>query len=367
MIEKNEDIIESKIEIREKREKRRKCNRIMEMKNLNACIDKFIDEVSENNKEEINWIYLLDNKEEFSYEFQGNMGQMRGDDSLENQKSIVQEFLITFFEISIKPITSIYASKWRYIEDTVKNSKKHTLLEQFDKIEYFFIRKKFKRITQILEAVENSTEIKDFRTWRIWFNLFHKKKTSASLLESSCIFSKLCKIYSILYSNSWGSYISSINTLISYNLQDLESIIYADILLYNNNPEEEPKAINLLNTALLGSYGKLAFLRLLKHYFQYNSFHEAQMLCIYAKNKFQGEILELAEAFHKKTEGKLKNISVPIHTNNMLVHYYFARACIKYNLKLPIEKVKFSIEFAEKVLESENMLKNVFSIKVLIT
>ena len=74
---------------------------------------------------------------------------------------IVQEFLLSYFGIIVKPFTVNSASKSKHIDSLIKKSKNSSFSDQFSIIPYLFIRKKYSRIQKILN----------------FFDLTHDKKT----------------------------------------------------------------------------------------------------------------------------------------------------------------------------------------------
>ena len=319
-------------------------------------IEKYIHEVREFNKQEIQWIELLSENHTNFVIFEPPLFSITED-------LIVQEFLLSYFGIIVKPFTVNSASKSKHIDSLIKKSKNSSFSDQFSIIPYLFIRKKYSRIQKILNFFD-LTHDKKTEVWKVWLFLFQNKKISLNSCES-CIFSQLSKVYSTFYSKSWNSYGNSIKLLKSFNMKELEPIIHADLIFNNNNQSEDHFAITLLVTALPSKYGLLSFFRLLKHYFEYNLYKEAQMLCVYVQNKYVGEFFEIAEAFIMKIKGKLKNIVSPsISANNYLCHYYFCRACIKYNLRVSYENVKFSFEILKNFLENFELFSYFFEVLV---
>ena len=327
------------------------------LKNVNFSLGKFIEEVKECNAEELSWMQLISAQQKRDTQF--NITQIE----LDEQKCL-QEFFLSFFQIQFKHLTVLSAERYIHIEKKIVQAKEHPLTVQYKYMHYFFIKKKFKRIQQILDVHEALPENLSNNLWAVWLSLFHRKSIKFTG-EDISIYSNICRIYSTLYSNSWTSYSKSIKILNSYKLGDLEPVILADIILYNNDQGEESQAISLLSSALLGAFGILALLRLLKHYFEYNQFQAAQMLCVYVKNKLQGELKEIAEGYEKKIEGLLKKASVPkMSSSNLLMHYFFVRSSVKYGLRVPLNKIKRSIVYIVSSLEQAHYLRNMFDIKV---
>lgn len=325
------------------------------MKTFDVAIQKFILEAREFNQLEVSWIQLLD-----TYEVEFDCIQIPDLDF--NEELVVQEFLLSFYGIRVKPMTVFSIARWNYYQNILNLCKTMPFPDQYPYLPYLFITKKFKKIHRILDFYKLKDE-ECYNTWKVWSNLFENKK-SAHKIVSSCIYSKIGEVYGILLSNTWSSYNKSIGVLRSHNLKDLESIIHADIILYKNSTSEEQIAVSLLTSSLMGKYGVLAFLRLLKHYLDYNMHPQAQMLCLYITNKFAGEFADLARAFLIKVQGKMKRITVPRTSDSLLCHYYFLRSCIKYNLRPHLGHIIISFNLITKQLQNIKFYVNMFDIKV---
>lgn len=328
------------------------------MKKCDSGLHQFIEEVKELNREEIAWGQLVENQ---GKERENQIFEVKNV-SLDEQ-DCVEVFLMSFFEIEVKDFTGFLAGRSKCIDEMVQKAKKLSLAEQYKYMHYFFMRKKWKRIHEVLRAHEVVPENREINLWRTWAKLFEKK--SEKVRGENGIFSQIAKVYSSLYLKSWGAYRDSVKILKEFRIGDLENIILADIILWNNEQSEESQAVGLLTSALLGKFASLAFFRLLKHYSEYNQLKDAQMLCVYVKNKLTGETAEIAEAYLKKIEGKTGKILAPHPGSSLLQHYFFVRASVKYSLKVPLNHVKNSISYIVFSLTSAGLLRNMFDIKVI--
>ena len=130
-----------------------------------------------------------------------------------------------------------------------------------------------------------------------------------------------------------------------------------------NSPYNKENLANLVSF-ISSSFGKLAFIMILTYFLNYNSYNSASMLCIYVKNKYKNDLLQLSEGFLMKLSGKCKKPLVLKSTNNLFEVYHFIRCCIKYSLNNQLSIIKNSFEILTKSLENLNWFHCMFDIKV---
>ncbi|OMJ68522.1 hypothetical protein SteCoe_34000 [Stentor coeruleus] len=329
-------------------------------KNLGRIDDKlgkYIEEVMKCNDEEVKWMKLLERMK-----IQNQVVDVVEVDMREEM--ILQEFLIRFYCGWVKAMDKYSISRFKVFQKIVKDSKEKTPLDQLEWVHIFFILGKIKSIHRILTSCEILDLTNTYIIWQNWYFLFTKKlfsSSSSSLSNPISLYSKIGNIYCQFNSFTWNSTEKAISLTQTSNLNDLEPIIIADLLLSSDT--KESYAISLLTSSLTGPYGKLAFFRLLKHYLEYNSYELGQILCVYTKHKLQGEICDISSAYFIKILGKNKKVSIPTPSDCPLAHYFFVRACVKYNLKGPLESIKSSFKYLISISKLLNFTMHVFDIR----
>lgn len=345
MIEKDDTELEKEKVIRKRRRNLGK---------IDDKVGKYIEEVMKCNDEEVRWMKLLEKRKVLDK----GVGVIEVD---MREETILQEFLIRFYCGWVKVLDKYSISRFKVFQKIVKDSKEKTPLDQLEWMPIFFILNKMKSIHRILASCEILDLTNTYIIWQKWYELFNKKPSHLASNPNS-LYSKIANIYSQYSFFTWNSTEKAISLTKTSSLNDLEPIIIADLLLSSDT--KESYAITLLTSSLVGPYGKLAFFRLLKHYLEYNSYELGQMLCVYTKNKLQGEVRDIASAYFIKILGKNKTVSIPTHLDCPLAHYFFVRACVKYNLKSPLEAVKSSFKYLVFTSKSLNFTMHLFDIRV---
>lgn len=321
----------------------------------NQVIHSFILQACNANKLEVQWSLILTNENSCS--------QIK--DLLHHQLSdqiILEEFLIKFHQFRIKPLTNYSISVFSQFFTLIKENKFEDFESQSKILPVYFILGKWKRIKEILEYLR-ATKHPLFMCWNMWNELFVNGKSKIRC-QGRTVYEKLGNFYAVLTSKAWGYSDKLVYFVKSGEFGQLEQILLADIGLVYNDKADDRENVGILKENLEGTYKKLAFCRILYHYFNYNLLETAHMFCVYVKNRFTGEIKDLAEGIFMKICGKLKIVQVLQSSSNLLENYHFLRASIKYNLNVPADKIVSSCNIIETTLLAYKFYACMFDVKV---
>lgn len=319
------------------------------------CVGTYICEAFDANRLEVQWNLVLTNEE-----CKAEIWELKAWEV--NDEVILEEFLIQFIPVRIKPLTDRAIWVYKEFERVVREAKSESLEKQFELMPVYFVLSKWKRIRLVLEFLRVSGN-RMFECWSVWSELFLKRKSKVRC-RGVTVYEKLGNFYAIMYSNAWGYYKDSVFLAGNQELGELQSILLADLGLFYNNVPEDTQNIKILTENLENKYKKLAFCKLLYHYFNNNLLTAAQMLCVYIKNKYEGDLKNLAEGVLMKINGKLKIVQDVTNPHNLLENYHFIRSCVKYNLNVPVNKLTRSCFILSTTLSAYKFTTNMFDVKV---